>query len=631
LLQNVKVELKQVQLALDSVDWLEQSTGREPSAEELKSVTDRVNKVVQDVANAQAQAAMPPAASRPQLPPSMPLASPWQMQMQMGSFRPGAVGLPGMQMGGMLGMGGLPGGLPGMPPTGMPGMPSVGGGPMDFQATIAALNDPTRQAAACHQAEEEASTVPAGASAAFDMEAVRRLAQQAEEEEDRQEQEEEEARELEKRRAVDAARVQAEIDAKIKVDRERYDQMRHQQQAAAASAAARQIEQSRARHDGRRGDDSGDDMEIEAPGPGSTLGGSLPPQSVLPPLPGHRLPMQGLQVAPPGIPPLPPPTAQSHWTNVLANRSADMPGADGIGHVPKAVPPPGPGAFGGGFMVAPPRSASSGAAAAIAAQFAGDLSSTLAGQLASSAALKAQGFQKKQVSVADAFNPDAEDTGGLAGAMAAAAKKQVALPVGGLAAAAANMGFGSAQVEKRSRSRSRRNRRPSPVPVQRRSSNFDIGPGGAPLPGLEAPAPHKPAAKSRSKDRKKDKDRDRDRDRDRKKQKSRSRSRSRDRRKRDRSFSRHRASRAGGAPQSYGGRPAQSDFWPPGGMSRGSPNETAIEMTGGITEGTSRLGLKRTMENFGVVEVCHMGNRAVDLPFVRYKTVSAFEAALNAL
>jgi hypothetical protein len=66
-------------------------------------------------------------------------------------------------------------------------------------------------------------------------------------------------------------------------------------------------------------------------------------------------------------------------------------------------------------------------------------------------------------------------------------------------------------------------------------------------------------------------------------------------------------------------------------MSRASPNETAIEITGGMGVGSSRLSLKRTMEIFGMVEVCHIGNREVDLPFVRYKTIAAFEAALQAL
>jgi len=186
--------------------------------------------------------------------------------------------------------------------------------------------------------------------------------------------------------------------------------------------------------------------------------------------------------------------------------------------------------------------------------------------------------------------------------------------------------------ERRSRSRSRRNRRPSPVPVQRKSSNFDIGPAGARVPGLEDQAPSKPAAKSRSRDRDRKKDKDRDRDRDRKKHKSRSRSRSRDRRRRDGPVSRRR--RSPSLPHrphhGHGGRP-QPDFWQPPMASRASPNETAIEITGGITERTSRLGLKRTMQTFGEVEVCHMGNRAVDLPFVRYKTIAACEAALNAL
>mmetsp|Transcript_24491 Transcript_24491/g.68106 ORF Transcript_24491/g.68106 Transcript_24491/m.68106 type:complete len:227 (+) Transcript_24491:148-828(+) len=56
-----------------------------------------------------------------------------------------------------------------------------------------------------------------------------------------------------------------------------------------------------------------------------------------------------------------------------------------------------------------------------------------------------------------------------------------------------------------------------------------------------------------------------------------------------------------------------------------------IEVTEGIGERTSRLGLKKTMQVFGEVDACHMGNRATELPLVRFKTLSAAEAALQAL
>eukprot|EP00403_Amphidinium_massartii_P019555 CAMPEP_0178422188 /NCGR_PEP_ID=MMETSP0689_2-20121128/27042_1 /TAXON_ID=160604 /ORGANISM="Amphidinium massartii, Strain CS-259" /LENGTH=192 /DNA_ID=CAMNT_0020043739 /DNA_START=75 /DNA_END=649 /DNA_ORIENTATION=+ len=56
-----------------------------------------------------------------------------------------------------------------------------------------------------------------------------------------------------------------------------------------------------------------------------------------------------------------------------------------------------------------------------------------------------------------------------------------------------------------------------------------------------------------------------------------------------------------------------------------------IEITDGIQERTSRLALKKAMMVFGEVEACHMGDRAVELPIVRFRQQSAAEAALNAL
>mmetsp|Transcript_10606 Transcript_10606/g.24141 ORF Transcript_10606/g.24141 Transcript_10606/m.24141 type:complete len:222 (-) Transcript_10606:118-783(-) len=56
-----------------------------------------------------------------------------------------------------------------------------------------------------------------------------------------------------------------------------------------------------------------------------------------------------------------------------------------------------------------------------------------------------------------------------------------------------------------------------------------------------------------------------------------------------------------------------------------------IEITEGIQERTSRLGLKKAMMVFGEVEACHMGDRAVEVPIVRFRQQSSAEAALNAL
>ena len=58
---------------------------------------------------------------------------------------------------------------------------------------------------------------------------------------------------------------------------------------------------------------------------------------------------------------------------------------------------------------------------------------------------------------------------------------------------------------------------------------------------------------------------------------------------------------------------------------------TAIEITAGINEWTSRLSLKKIMENFGEVVGCHIGNRGVDKPVVRFQTPASAEAALESL
>lgn len=62
-----------------------------------------------------------------------------------------------------------------------------------------------------------------------------------------------------------------------------------------------------------------------------------------------------------------------------------------------------------------------------------------------------------------------------------------------------------------------------------------------------------------------------------------------------------------------------------------------IEITEGIQERTSRLSLKKTMQVFGEVDACHMGDRAVmgdrftEFPIVRFKTQTAAENAVKAL
>eukprot|EP00439_Symbiodinium_sp_Y106_P086696 s615_g35.t1 len=58
---------------------------------------------------------------------------------------------------------------------------------------------------------------------------------------------------------------------------------------------------------------------------------------------------------------------------------------------------------------------------------------------------------------------------------------------------------------------------------------------------------------------------------------------------------------------------------------------TAIEITGGTTEWTSRLSLKKAMERYGEVMGCHMGQRGVDKPVVRYVTGEVAQAAHEAL
>lgn len=58
---------------------------------------------------------------------------------------------------------------------------------------------------------------------------------------------------------------------------------------------------------------------------------------------------------------------------------------------------------------------------------------------------------------------------------------------------------------------------------------------------------------------------------------------------------------------------------------------TAIEITAGIAERTSRVSLKKAMEQFGEVVGCHMGTRGVEAPIVRFQTQTAAENALEQL
>eukprot|EP00747_Dinoflagellata_sp_TGD_P180452 gnl/TRDRNA2_/TRDRNA2_32933_c0_seq2.p2 gnl/TRDRNA2_/TRDRNA2_32933_c0~~gnl/TRDRNA2_/TRDRNA2_32933_c0_seq2.p2 ORF type:complete len:198 (+),score=32.81 gnl/TRDRNA2_/TRDRNA2_32933_c0_seq2:92-685(+) len=56
-----------------------------------------------------------------------------------------------------------------------------------------------------------------------------------------------------------------------------------------------------------------------------------------------------------------------------------------------------------------------------------------------------------------------------------------------------------------------------------------------------------------------------------------------------------------------------------------------VEITSGIAAGTNRVELKKRMILFGEVDVCHMGTRGKDNPFVRFRTTTAAEAAVRAL
>ncbi|CAE7418892.1 unnamed protein product [Symbiodinium natans] len=59
-----------------------------------------------------------------------------------------------------------------------------------------------------------------------------------------------------------------------------------------------------------------------------------------------------------------------------------------------------------------------------------------------------------------------------------------------------------------------------------------------------------------------------------------------------------------------------------------------LEIIGGCSATTTRMILKREMERFGSVDVCHMGNRdniEKEPPWVRFSDSKAAEAALEAI
>jgi len=61
-----------------------------------------------------------------------------------------------------------------------------------------------------------------------------------------------------------------------------------------------------------------------------------------------------------------------------------------------------------------------------------------------------------------------------------------------------------------------------------------------------------------------------------------------------------------------------------------APPGVAIEIHG-MADTSSRMNLKKLMEQFGEVIGCHIGNRGVDKPVVRFPNQEAADAALTAL
>merc|ERR1719235_524324 len=59
-----------------------------------------------------------------------------------------------------------------------------------------------------------------------------------------------------------------------------------------------------------------------------------------------------------------------------------------------------------------------------------------------------------------------------------------------------------------------------------------------------------------------------------------------------------------------------------------------IQILQGVKPTTARLWLKKEMDKFGRVEVCHMGNRqqpGIDIPWVRFEKAIHADAALQAI
>merc|ERR1719476_1045146 len=51
----------------------------------------------------------------------------------------------------------------------------------------------------------------------------------------------------------------------------------------------------------------------------------------------------------------------------------------------------------------------------------------------------------------------------------------------------------------------------------------------------------------------------------------------------------------------------------------------------GMNEQSSRLSLKKLMEGFGEVVGCHIGNRGIDYPVVRFQSADMADAAVKAM
>lgn len=62
--------------------------------------------------------------------------------------------------------------------------------------------------------------------------------------------------------------------------------------------------------------------------------------------------------------------------------------------------------------------------------------------------------------------------------------------------------------------------------------------------------------------------------------------------------------------------------------------QRTLRITGGLSQQTSRLWLKKQMERFGPVDICHTGNRhsqTAENPWVRFTTANGAQAAIEAV